>query len=75
MKIKCLFLGQSGICIDRNAANFSIWFLQLIACILTALIVASHVTETDSSLTEPNALIKLSDFGAAIEITEPKASQ
>ena len=69
-----LILGQNGICFERNAANFSIWFLQLIACTFNCL-VASHVTETDSSLTEPNALIKLSDFGVAIEITEPKAFQ
>ena len=47
-----------------NVVIFSMWFLQLRACIFEMPVVASHVIESDSLLTEPGAVIKFSDFSS-----------
>ena len=50
-----LILGQKDIFSGHNVVNSSVLFLQL---------VASHVTEPGSLLTEPCAVIKFSHFSS-----------
>ena len=52
-----LILGQNDIFCGHHVVNFSVWFLQLT---VFKYLVASHVTEPGSLLTEPGAVIKLS---------------
>ena len=59
-----LILGTNYIFYAPNVVNCSMWFLQLTACIFETPVVASHVTESDSLLTEPGAVIKFSDFSS-----------
>ena len=54
-----LILGQNDIFCGHNVVNFSMWFLQLT---VFKHLVASHVTEPGSLLTEPGAVIKISHF-------------
>ena len=56
-----LILGQNDIFCGHNVVNFSMWFLQLTAF---KYLVASHVTEPGSLLTEPGAVIKFSHFSS-----------
>ena len=48
-------LDQNDIFCGYNVVDFSVWFL---------LVVASHVTEPGSLLTEPGAVIKFSHFSS-----------
>ena len=52
-----LILGQNDVFCGNNVVNFSVWFLQLT---VFKYLVASHVTEPGSLLTEPCVVIKLS---------------
>ena len=54
-----LILGQNDIFCGHNVVNFSVWFFQLT---VFKYLVASHVTEPGSLLTEPGAVIKFSHF-------------
>ena len=54
-----LILGQNDIFCGYHVVNLSVWFLQLI---VFKYLVASHVTEPGSLLTEPGAVIKFSYF-------------
>ena len=54
-----LILGQNVILCGHNVVIFSVWFLQLT---VFKYLVASHVTEPGSSLTEPCAVIKFRHF-------------
>ena len=54
-----LILGQNDIFCSHNVVNFSVWFLQLA---VFKYLVASHVTEQGSFLTQPCAVIKFSRF-------------
>ena len=54
-----LILGQNDVFCGHHVVNFSVWFLQLT---VFKYLVASHVTEPGSLLTEPGAVIKLSHF-------------
>ena len=54
-----LVLGQNDIFCGHHVVNFSVWFLQLT---VFKYLVASHVTEPGSLLTEPGAAIKFSHF-------------
>ena len=54
-----LILGQNDIFCGHHVANFSVCFLQLT---VFKYLVASHVTEPGSLLTEPGAVIKFSHF-------------
>ena len=56
-----LILGQNDIFCGHNVVNFPVWFLQLL---VFKYLVASHVTEPDSLLTEPCAVIKFSYFSS-----------
>ena len=56
-----LILGQNDIFCGHNVVNFSVWFLQLT---VFKYLVASHVTEPGSLLTEPGAVIKFSHFNS-----------
>ena len=56
-----LILGQNDISWGHNVVNFSVWFLQLT---VFKYLVASHVTELGSLLTEPCAVIKFSHFSS-----------
>ena len=57
-----LILGPYNIFYAPIAVNFSMWFLQMTACIFEMPVVASHVIQQGSSLTESGAAIKCSDF-------------
>ena len=50
---------QNDIFCAQHVVNFSVWFLQLT---VFKYLVASHVTEPGSLLTEPGAVIKFSHF-------------
>ena len=52
-----LILGQNDVFCGHNVVNFSVWFIQLT---VFKYLVASHVTEPGSLLTEPSTVIKLS---------------
>ena len=52
-----LILGQNDLFCGHNVVNFSVWFFQLT---VFKYLVASHVTEPGSLLTEPGAAIKFS---------------
>ena len=54
-----LILGQNDIFCGIHVVNFSVWFLQLT---VLKYLVASHVTEPGSLLTEPGAVIKFMSF-------------
>ena len=54
-----LILDQNDIFCGHHVVNFSVWFLQLT---VFKYLVASHVTEPGSLLTEPGAVIKFSHF-------------
>ena len=56
-----MILGQNDIFCGYNVVNFSVWFLQLT---VFKYLVASHVTEPGSLLTEPGAVIKFSHFSS-----------
>ena len=56
-----LILGQKNIFYGHNIVNFSVLFLQLT---VFKYLVASHVTEPGSVLTEPGAVIKFSHFSS-----------
>ena len=56
-----LILGQNDIFSGHNVVNISIWYLQLT---VFKYLVASHVTEPVSLLTEPCAVIKFSHFSS-----------
>ena len=56
-----LILGQNYIFCSHNVVYFSVWFLQLT---VFKYLVASHVTEPGSLLTEPCAVIKFSHFSS-----------
>ena len=56
-----LILGQNDILCGYSVVNFSVWFLQLT---VFEYLVASHVTELGSLLTEPGAVIKFSHFSS-----------
>ena len=56
-----LILDQNDIVYGHNVVNFSVWFLQLT---VFKYLVASHVTEPGSLLTEPCAAIKFSHFSS-----------
>ena len=56
-----LILGQNYIFCGHNVVNFSVRFLQLT---VFKYLVASHVTEPGSLLTEPDAVIKFSHFSS-----------
>ena len=56
-----LNLGQNDIFCGHNVVKFSVWFLQLT---VFKYLVASHVTEPGSFLTEPGAVIKFSHFSS-----------
>ena len=56
-----LSLGQNDIFCGHNAVNFSVWFLQLT---VFKYLVACHVTEPGSLLTEPGAVIKFSHLSS-----------
>ena len=62
-------LGHNDIFCGHNVVNFSVWFLQLT---VFKYLVASHVTEPGSLLTEPGAVIKFSHFcshpGTCLEV-------
>ena len=54
-----LILGQYDIFCGHNVVNSYVWFLQLT---VFKYLVAGHVTEPGSLLTEPYAVIKFSYF-------------
>ena len=56
-----LILGQNDIFCGHNVVNFSVWLFQLT---VFKYLVASHVTEPGSLLTEPCAVIKFSHFSS-----------
>ena len=56
-----LIFGQNDIFCGYNVVKFSVWFLQLT---VFKYLVASHVTEPGSLLTEPGAVIKFSHFSS-----------
>ena len=56
-----LILGQNDIFCYHNVVIFSVLFLQLT---VFKNLVASHVTEPGSLLTEPGAVIKFSNFSS-----------
>ena len=56
-----LIFGQNDIFCGYNVVQFSVWFLQLT---VFKYLVASHVTEPGSLLTEPGAVIKFSHFSS-----------
>ena len=56
-----LIFGQNDIFCGYNVVQFSVWFLQLT---VFKYLVASHVTEPGSLLTEPCAVIKFSHFSS-----------
>ena len=58
---RMLILGQNDIFCSHSVVNFSVWFLQLA---VFKYLVASHVTEMGSLLTEPCAVIKFSHFSS-----------
>ena len=53
--------GQNDIFCGPNWVNFSVWFLHMT---VLKYLVASHVTELGSLLTEPGAVIKFSHFSS-----------
>ena len=56
-----LILGLNDIFCGHNVVKISEWFLQLT---VPKYLVASHVTEPGSLLTEPGAIIKFSYFSS-----------
>ena len=54
-----MILGQNDMFFGHHVVSFSVWFLQLT---VFKYLVASHVTEPGSLLTEPGAVIKFSHF-------------
>ena len=56
-----LILGQNDVFCGHNVVNFSLWFLQLT---VFKYLVASHVIEPGSLLTEPGAVIMFSHFSS-----------
>ena len=61
VKYGMLILGQNDVFCGHNGVNFSVWFLQLT---VFKYLVASHVTEPGSLLTETGAVIKFSHFSS-----------
>ena len=54
-----LILGENDILCGHNVVNLPVWFFQLT---VFKYLVASHVTEPGSLLTEPGAVINFSYF-------------
>ena len=56
-----LILGQNDIFCGHSVVNFSMWFFQLT---VFKYLIASHVAEPGSLLTEPGAVIKSGHFSS-----------